>query len=233
MGQYFIRDDYVSNTVAHSFDNDDSKNYWNVHRIKRSRYYQYDVYQTAKHLILEYGYQSVLDVGSGPPLKVKEAVYPVCSDITFVDQPSVNDVVLSILPSTLFVPVNLEMCDTVKLGRQFDVIIFSDVVEHLVDPTSCLHFIKRHLAANGRVIISTPEREILRGPDCTTSPKPDHIREWAYSEFSDYILSLGFTIENHKLLPPEKLWPFEKQLTRLTNQLFKRYHGCQMIVAKK
>ncbi|MBI2821106.1 MAG: class I SAM-dependent methyltransferase [Acidobacteria bacterium] len=41
-------------------------------------------------------------------------------------------------------------------GRQFDVILFSHVIEHLLDPVSALTRAARLLAAGGRIVVRTP-----------------------------------------------------------------------------
>jgi 2-polyprenyl-3-methyl-5-hydroxy-6-metoxy-1,4-benzoquinol methylase len=42
------------------------------------------------------------------------------------------------------------------LGRQFDVIVAGDIIEHLANLAGFLESCKRHMAADGRLIISTP-----------------------------------------------------------------------------
>ncbi len=43
-----------------------------------------------------------------------------------------------------------------KLSGPFDVIVYGDVLEHLADPLSALVSVNRHLAREGRVIVSVP-----------------------------------------------------------------------------
>jgi len=42
------------------------------------------------------------------------------------------------------------------LTEKFDVIVFADVLEHLVDPQSVLSLAKNHLTPSGRIVISIP-----------------------------------------------------------------------------
>ncbi len=50
-------------------------------------------------------------------------------------------------------------------------------------------------------MISTPERDILRGPDNTSSPQPEHVREWNRAKFREYLESLGFMVTEHEIMP--------------------------------
>ncbi len=50
---------------------------------------------------------------------------------------------------------NIERDDISELGT-FDVIIFADVLEHLLDPIAALHKVKKQLRPNGRIVFSIP-----------------------------------------------------------------------------
>lgn len=53
--------------------------------------------------------------------------------------------------------VDLNNCSTLKLRDKFDVIVFADVLEHLLNPVDVLrYFTKNHLKSGGRIIISLP-----------------------------------------------------------------------------
>ena len=47
-------------------------------------------------------------------------------------------------------------CETVALDRQFDLIVFSEVIEHVNAPVSALSNLMRHLSPNGKLFITTP-----------------------------------------------------------------------------
>ena len=42
------------------------------------------------------------------------------------------------------------------IAESFDVIVFADVLEHLVDPLAILQLVKQRLTPNGRIVISIP-----------------------------------------------------------------------------
>ena len=47
-------------------------------------------------------------------------------------------------------------CQTMKLDRRFDLIVMSDVIEHLDAPGVAVRTLVQHLAPHGRLIITTP-----------------------------------------------------------------------------
>jgi hypothetical protein len=73
-----------------------------------------------------------------------------------------------------------------------DVVLCCDVIEHIIDPTQLINFIKK---INFKyLIISTPDREILKkismdGDRVWSGPplNPAHVREWSYEEFKEYL----------------------------------------------
>ena len=42
------------------------------------------------------------------------------------------------------------------LGERFDIVFLGDVIEHVDNPVALLRFGGRHLAPNGRILVSTP-----------------------------------------------------------------------------
>jgi 2-polyprenyl-3-methyl-5-hydroxy-6-metoxy-1,4-benzoquinol methylase len=47
-------------------------------------------------------------------------------------------------------------CQTMKLDRRFDLIVMSDVIEHLDAPGVAVRVLVEHLAPHGRLLITTP-----------------------------------------------------------------------------
>lgn len=47
-------------------------------------------------------------------------------------------------------------CETMSLGRLFDLIVLSDVIEHLESPVTGVRNLMRHLSKSGRLLITTP-----------------------------------------------------------------------------
>ena len=47
--------------------------------------------------------------------------------------------------------------DRIDLKQKFDLIIFSEVIEHLrIHPTKVLRFLAKHLSDNGKLVLTTP-----------------------------------------------------------------------------
>ncbi|MBE0533480.1 MAG: class I SAM-dependent methyltransferase [Rhodospirillales bacterium] len=53
-------------------------------------------------------------------------------------------------------------CETVTLGETFDLIVLSDVIEHVGNPGMALANMAHHLAPGGRIVITTPQCHIRR-----------------------------------------------------------------------
>lgn len=69
---------------------------------------------------------------------------------------------------------------------QTDLIICSDVIEHVKNPDELMDFLKK-IKFNS-LVISTPERTSVRGiKDFGPPENPSHYREWNRQEFKDYV----------------------------------------------
>ena len=83
-----------------------------------------------------------------------------------------------------------------------DLVIASDVVEHLVDPDELLLYIQQ--LRPKYIVISTPDRNLMRY-GCHDGPPTNsaHIREWSFAEFDAYIDHF-FQVEEHFIsFPPQ------------------------------
>lgn len=235
--QYCIKKGYQPNTRVMTFEGDETGTFWDPSRIERNAVCQYYVYEKSLKLFKKYGYSTLLDVGCGPALKTRQLFVSCCETITLIDQPSVAGIVGKILPRSEFIPANLESIDCV-LPRKYDLIICSDVLEHLLNPDNCMRFVRHHLAPKGLLLLSTPERDYLRGTHCNYSPKPEHIREWNRAEFKNYAERHGFQVRAQLLLPPLKLRQLEFLASRLVPhvmwsqfQFFRhRWGSCQVLL---
>ncbi|MGH2395643.1 MAG: class I SAM-dependent methyltransferase, partial [bacterium] len=133
---YCIKENYRPNLKPSSVNG-----YWNSTRVKMASAYQYHVYEKAGQLLLRYRLNSVLDVGSGPGSKIKELIWPHCRDVVLVDHPMIAPLAKQTLPMAEVVGVDLEQA-LVDLGKRFQLVICSDVIEHLTDPDPCVTFIR-------------------------------------------------------------------------------------------
>ena len=230
---FCIKADYQHRPDALSFEQDQAGTYWTADRVRRSLDFQRDVYDLGRRLLRGSGSRNVLDVGCGPALKTRQLLADSSTRVVLLDQPSVGAVVRANWPGANFVPADLERGE-LDLGERFDLVICADVVEHLVDPRPCMRLIRRHLAKDGVAVISTPERNVVRGVGCTGSPNPQHVREWSRDEFRDFVRASGFRVVEQELLPQARLGPAERALRRLLQPMLRsaRWHGCQCVVCR-
>mgnify|MGYP001200743376 CR=1 FL=1 len=93
---------------------------------------------------------------------------------------------------------------TVK-NLKADLIICADFIEHLNKPELLLNYIKQNLNEGGFILLSTLERDLLRGKSNLTPLNKFHIRELNKEELKEFLTSEGFKIIKHKLQFPVKL----------------------------
>ena len=84
-------------------------------------------------------------------------------------------------------------------------ITFTHVIGHLLDPDKILSFIKKNLNQDTIIILSITERNRLKGINCISSSKPEHILEWNFNEFLSYITDSNLDLIEHFYQHPLKL----------------------------
>lgn len=230
---YFIKTDYQPNLSPDGFAASAEPTYWTPERLPLAARYQYDVYRVAADLMRGPDVSSVLDVGCGPPVKLASLLPAKPLTVHLVDQAQSAPLAARLLPAATFTAANLETVD-LDLGRRFDLAICADVIEHLVDPDPCLRFIRRHLSPGGLLLISTPERDILRGRDCRSCPHPMHVREWNHEEFARFLRSRNWQVISHRNLPQQRTPAPVRLLGRLLDRfgLAPAWYSCQLALCR-
>jgi 2-polyprenyl-3-methyl-5-hydroxy-6-metoxy-1,4-benzoquinol methylase len=230
MSRYSIKAGYAARTEANTREAAAGE-YWTAERIRMASFYQYEVYRAARRILARRpaGRRRVCDVGCGHPAKLGELLAPIADGIVGVDQPTLGSHIAAHAPAVEFRGMDLEAPDATGLAGAFDLVICADVLEHLLDPDPCVRFIAALLRPDGVGVVSTPERDIMRGPGCMTSPKAVHVREWNAAEFAGYLGAHGFIIRRHALLPKGRVTRLQR-LTRLLRPRSPALHGCQMAV---
>jgi SAM-dependent methyltransferase len=72
-----------------------------------------------------------------------------------------------------------------NLSLSADIVICSDVIEHVQNPDGLMNFLKK--IKFSVLVLSTPERDTIRGVrDFGPPQNPAHFREWNRQEFNDY-----------------------------------------------
>lgn len=188
---YCIKTSYLPNTPKDgimSIGND---------TIEESLCSQYSVYVVARRLLKKNNLNNVLDIGCGVGMKLHKLISPICNDITGLDEPNTIYKCKELYDFGHWYGVNIEH-DDIDLTRKFDLIISSDVIEHLINPDALISIIKRHSHSNTLIVLSTVDRDMARGMN-HNGPPPNigHCREWNYCEFREYIENHDFHILEH------------------------------------
>lgn len=116
-------------------------------------------------------------------------------------------------------PVSLIEVDILKAGqsaRRYDLVVISEVLEHLERPDQALKFLHTALNDDGRIFINVP----------LNSPSPDHIYLLASpDEVTALVEGAGFTVESMEL--------YATQAKRLEFALANRITVSAGVIAKK
>lgn len=155
--------------------------------------FQPDVIPRAEALAIEHGLDRLIDVGCGWADKLA-ALHERQSewDLTGVDYGDNLEHCRATYDWGTWEEVDLET--PFRLEADGAVIVCSDVIEHLADPTEMLASFRR--SEPEFIVFSTPERDVQYGPDHRgPSPNLCHIREWNLGELYGYITASGFHIE--------------------------------------
>ncbi|MBE3101817.1 MAG: class I SAM-dependent methyltransferase, partial [Firmicutes bacterium] len=132
MKTYNIKDGYHCNPVGHYTGS-----------TRNSIRYQVPVYQFAAKMIQKFGLKSCMDIGCGFGTKIASFLHPVCDDITGIDlAPSIAHCKSTYNFGRWFVD-NIEV-PHLALDKKFDLILVSDVIEHLLDPDKLFEYIKKY-----------------------------------------------------------------------------------------
>lgn len=203
---YCIRPDYIPNQTAMTLDEVSRSEYWDAHRIEEAQYYQFSVYQRAAAIMRREGLQSLVDVGCGVGMKLAW-IHQELPRVRLIgiDQPHAVEFCRVRHPFGEWYADNFEVQSSHLEGIKGDLVLCADVIEHVLDPDRVLQYLRDRLKPSGLILISTPERDLVRGPDCLHSPNPAHIREWNAKEFGEYLSTRGFRLEEHNLDFPVRL----------------------------
>lgn len=206
IGKYYIKEGYRENPTATTVDTISGGKYWNNGRIGTSLYYQFHVYEFARNLIQQHNLSRIVDVGCGFATKLAYLNRQIPNlDIIGIDQAHPIEFCRERYDFGKWLVDDFENPSQLEAIPHPDLVICADVIEHVLNPDILLDYIKALSKGGGYIIMSTPDRDALRGVDCMHSPHPQHIREWSKEEFLKYMESHGFAIDEHKSIYPFKL----------------------------
>lgn len=185
---YEIRPDYQTNADAgmilylDTWDNSTECQFWVYHQVK---------------LLADHD-SSILDLGCGYGWKLRYWILPICPNITGVDLPDVIDYCNREHNFGLWKAQDLSTPPEGVSEETYDIIVCSDIIEHLPDPSTLFEWIRYYAHEGTIIVLSTPNRDMIYGPDHVGPPgNPSHYREWNWEEFEAFVETSGFTILSH------------------------------------
>jgi len=162
--------------------------------VELQRFYQGEVYAYVKQLMETHPWWTrVTDVGCGTGRKLVE-VLGTYETVGIETEPALS-YLRSTYPDRTWLESGEPEKSFVEHGKKMktDVLVCSDVVEHIINPDSLLEYLKTQFEFK-RLVISTPDREYVHKllvPSWPTYTGPPanlaHVREWTAREFHDYL----------------------------------------------
>jgi len=206
MNNYFIKPGYVTNSLHNGAPVPF------IDTVEASKVFQVDVYRHAASLVRKHGLKSVADVGCGSGYKTETYLRPVCSQLVGIDAPDTIAECKKLWPNGEWISDDFEH-PAWQTDRKMDLVMSADVIEHLNNPDLLIQYMLRLAHKDSWIIISTPDRDGLRGAD-SMGPSPNicHIREWNRGELASYVQTQGLRIVDQRLVrnmemsPPRALW---------------------------
>jgi len=180
---YYIKPEYQSRTEYVHYDDQACEDEW-----------QLEVYLHALGLMKKFDLKSVVDIGCG-------SAYKLMHYLSEYDTIGLElDINLEFLKDKYPLRVWLESNFDINHHINTDVVICSDVIEHIVNPDQLIQYIQAMRFKY--LVLSTPDRDLVYedvskfrdGPP----RNPAHVREWNSPEFKDYI-SQYFEIIDHRV----------------------------------
>jgi hypothetical protein len=177
---YFIHNGYQHRSAAEFFDDTSNKDL-----------FQLEVYKFAREVSEREGFKVICDIGCGSGYKLVSEFSSQRFKTIGLDLPPTCAWLRQQYPDRLWMECDFQTRPDIKP----DLVIASDVIEHLVNPDELLDYISA-LAARA-IVFSTPERNLIRkGTHNGPSHNPAHVREWNFTEFQAYIDS-RFEVLDH------------------------------------
>jgi 2-polyprenyl-3-methyl-5-hydroxy-6-metoxy-1,4-benzoquinol methylase len=175
MKNYGIKENYTHRLDNKYFNDTENTDGW-----------QKEVYEFAKKIAEESNFTKILDIGTGSGYKLINN-FP-DKDTLGIDVPKTVEWLKKQYPnkkwSSDFSPI---------LG--YELIIAADVVEHIPEPDSLLDLIEN--CKPKLVVLSTPDRDLLKSGHGGPPKNKAHVREWTMPEFKNYIGSRFEVLEHY------------------------------------
>lgn len=161
---------------------------------------QREVYTYAQSLMVTNNFKSIIDVGCGSGFKLIK--YLGKFDTIGVDTEPCYSMLLSKYPNRKWLKSGEPEQSFAEHTLECDIVICSDVIEHIVNPVNLINYIKS--IKSKYIIFSTPDRDVLRkmprfGEPAWYGPPVNkaHVREWTSSEFNNFISKYFEVVSYH------------------------------------
>jgi SAM-dependent methyltransferase len=202
---FCIKHGYVARAQESYFDDEPYATSAIVH--------QPDAYALAGFLAARYRAEAIIDIGCGVARKLM--ALPDLRKVGVDFGPNLRYCQRS-YPNEAWIEADLESARDLPLADDLvarSVVICADVIEHLADPTCLLTLLADLSRRACAVVISTPERDLVRGGDDMGPPaNPAHVREWNIGEFETLLTRhalaptfLGLTVNNDQDLEKQTI----------------------------
>lgn len=158
--------------------------------------YQPEVYEVARRAARHFRSSAVIDIGCGSARKLI-SFHPEFA-IVGVDFGQNIAACREKYPFGTWIEADLESANSLLLSQDIlenSVVVCSDVIEHLKDPTCLLQLISSLLDRASVALISTPERNLKNGlQDYGPPSNTHHVREWTLDELRRLAIRSGLEI---------------------------------------
>ena len=165
-----------------------------MHRLKRRMTYR-DILKHVSVKLCRFPQASVLEVGTGSGflLQILEDKYPEATIHGLEYDPRLVEITRSKLKRAQIVEGNAE---SFEIKTKFDVIVSSQVIEHLFHPESMLDCVHRHLKPGGIFVMTTPNLGCLSARVMGKKwhgYRSDHVALKTFQQWVEFVESHGFT----------------------------------------
>lgn len=190
MNNYFIMEGYnINQNPTHHID------------VGYTDESQDEVYLYAKKILENENLNTIVDVGCGSGYKLIK-YFDKYNTVGIETEPCIS-FLNETYPDKIWINSGEPEKSFPKYKQNCDILICSDVIEHIVDPQKLINFLNTFDFKY--LIISTPDRQILKdkipgyGIESWVGPpkNPSHVREWEFNEFNSF-LSQTFDVTEGK-----------------------------------
>ena len=189
ISNFFIKTGYRSRPDIRYFDDNLIETEGIIH--------QPEVYDFARYLGHKLNCKYIIDVGCGQGNKLVK-LYP-DFHIIGIDYGKNIKYCKTKYDFGRWIECDLEQNKNLLIEKEIlesSLVICSDTIEHLLNPTNLLVILKNLLEYASLCLISTPERDLVRGKDDFGPPQNlHHIREWNITEFEELLRFFGLNLE--------------------------------------